>query len=53
MTLTLQNLLLEYLMPQTGGAVVTDVCIGLGNSAVRLESGHDGVAWTARSDAPC
>jgi len=53
MTLTMQNRLLEHLKPQAGGAVVSDVRIGLGYTAVRLESGHAGVAWTPKSDAPC
>jgi hypothetical protein len=53
MTLTVQKRLLDYLSPQAGGAVVADVRIGLGYTAVRLESGHAGVAWTPKSDAPC
>lgn len=53
MTLAVQNRLLGYLAPLAGGAVVADVRIGLGYTAVRLESGHAGVAWTPRSDAPC
>jgi len=53
MTLAIQNRLLEHLRPQAGGAVVADVRIGLGYTAVRLESGHAGVAWTPQSDAPC
>jgi len=53
MTLHVQNRLLEFLKPQAGGAVVADVRIGLGYTAVRLESGHAGVAWTPKSDAPC
>lgn len=53
MTLKIQNRLLEYLEPRAGGAVVTDVRIGLGYTAVRLESGHAGVAWTPKSDSPC
>ena len=53
MTLTMQNRLLEYVAPQAGDAVVADVRIGLGYTAVRLGSGHAGVAWTPKSDAPC
>jgi uncharacterized protein (DUF4213/DUF364 family) len=53
MTLTVQKRLLDYVKPRAGGAVVTDVRIGLGYTAVLLESGHAGVAWTPKSDAPC
>ena len=45
--------MLEYLTPRAAGAVVADVRIGLGYTAVKLESGHAGVAWTPKSDAPC
>ncbi len=53
MTLNVQNRLLDFLKPRAGGAVVADVRIGLGYTAVKLESGHAGVAWTPKSDAPC
>jgi uncharacterized protein (DUF4213/DUF364 family) len=53
MTLNIQNRLRDFLNPQAGGAIVADVRIGLGYTAVRLESGHAGVAWTPKSDAPC
>jgi uncharacterized protein len=53
MILNIQKRLLEYLTPYAGEAVVTDVRIGLGYTAVKLKSGHAGVAWTPRSDAPC
>jgi uncharacterized protein (DUF4213/DUF364 family) len=53
MTLTVQKHLLDYLSPRAGGAVVADVRIGLGYTAVRLVSGHAGVGWTPKSDAPC
>lgn len=53
MTLTVQNRLLDYLKPHSAGPIVADVRIGLGYTAVRLGSGHAGVAWTPRSDAPC
>jgi uncharacterized protein len=52
MTLTIQKRLIGLLETQAGGAVVADVRIGLGYTAVRLESGHTGVAWTVKSDAP-
>lgn len=51
MTLRTQNRLLEYLKPRAGGAVVSDVRMGVGYTAVRLESGHAGLAWTPPSDA--
>jgi uncharacterized protein len=53
MTLIIQNRLLDYLTPHAEGAVVTDVRIGLGYTAVCLESGHAGVAWTPKTDSPC
>ncbi|MRR56346.1 MAG: hypothetical protein EG822_17905, partial [Deltaproteobacteria bacterium] len=49
MTLTIQKRLVGFLEPQAAGAVVSDVRIGLGYTAVRLESGHVGVAWTVQS----
>jgi uncharacterized protein (DUF4213/DUF364 family) len=53
MTLNLQKKLMDHLIPLAGGAVVADVRIGLGYTAVKLESGQAGVAWTPKSDAPC
>ncbi|MDD2321482.1 MAG: DUF364 domain-containing protein [Geobacteraceae bacterium] len=53
MTLTIQKRLVEVLEVQAEGSVVSDVRIGLGYTAVRLQSGHAGVAWTAKSDAAC
>ena len=53
MTLHMQKRLMDHLIPLAGCAVVADVRIGLGYTAVKLESGHAGVAWTPRSDAPC
>jgi uncharacterized protein (DUF4213/DUF364 family) len=53
MSLNIQNRLLDHLKPEAEGQVVADVRIGLGYTAVRLESGHAGVAWTPTSDAPC
>lgn len=53
MTLTVQKRLLDYLKPLAAGAVVADVRVGLGYTAVKLESGHAGVGWTPKSDAPC
>jgi hypothetical protein len=53
MTLTIQKRLVDFLESQAGAGVVSDVRIGLGYTAVRLQSGHAGVAWTAKSDAAC
>jgi uncharacterized protein (DUF4213/DUF364 family) len=53
MKLVIQNRLLDCLTPHAGGVFVTDVRIGLGYTAVRLESGHAGVAWTPKTDSPC
>ncbi|HWQ07875.1 MAG TPA: DUF364 domain-containing protein [Holophaga sp.] len=53
MTLTIQARLLEHLTPHAEGVAVADVRIGLGYTAIRLDSGHAGVAWTPTSDAPC
>jgi len=52
-TLNIQKRLVACLIPQAEGHVVADVRIGLGYTAVRLECGHAGVAWTPKSDAPC
>jgi uncharacterized protein (DUF4213/DUF364 family) len=53
MTLRIQRALVEFLEPEAEGGIVSDVRIGLGYTAVRLQSGHAGVAWTAKSDAAC
>jgi len=53
MTLTIQKRLVDLLEPQAGSAIVSDVRIGLGYTVVQLQSGHAGVAWTAKSDAAC
>jgi uncharacterized protein (DUF4213/DUF364 family) len=53
MTLTIQKRLVDLLEPQAGAVVVSDVRIGLGYTAVQLQSGHAGVAWTAKSDSAC
>lgn len=53
MTLKIQNRLLDHLKSNANGRVAADVRIGLGYTAVRLASGHAGVAWTPKSDAPC
>lgn len=53
MTLTIQKRLVDLLEPQARAVVVSDVRIGLGYTAVQLQSGHAGVAWTAKSDSSC
>jgi uncharacterized protein len=53
MQLKVQKRLAGYLEPQAHGSIISDVRIGLGYTAVRLESGHAGVAWTATGDAAC
>lgn len=49
MTLTIQNNLVACLKPEAAAFSVVDVRIGLGYTAVRLDSGHAGVAWTPES----
>jgi hypothetical protein len=53
MTLSIQKRLVDILGKQVAGQIISDVRIGLGYTAVRLDSGHAGVAWTAQSDALC
>lgn len=48
---TIPQRLIGHLMPQAEPATVIDVRIGLGYTAVRLDSGHAGVAWTPREKA--
>lgn len=51
--LTVQKRLIDFLLPHAGHATVSDVRIGLGYTAVKLSSGHGGVAWTPNPSAPC
>ena len=53
MTLSIQKRLVDILGKQVAGQIISDVRIGLGYTAVQLQSGHTGVAWTAKSDAAC
>ena len=46
MSLSMQNRLIEQLATVAGTVCVADVRIGLGYSAVRLDSGQTGLAWT-------
>lgn len=43
--------IINLLEPVAQGARVADVRIGLGYTSVRLESGHQGLAWTASSSS--
>jgi len=52
MTMTVQQRLVELLGAQAGRESIADVRIGLGYCAVRLGSGHAGVAATPPSEAP-
>lgn len=47
--LDLQNRLINFLLPEAKRVVISDVRIGLGYTAVKLENGHGGVAWTPDS----
>jgi uncharacterized protein (DUF4213/DUF364 family) len=51
--LTVQKRLIDFLMPQGERATISDVRIGLGYTAVKIDSGHAGVAWTPDPSAPC
>jgi uncharacterized protein (DUF4213/DUF364 family) len=54
MSLNIQRRLLEYLIARTGELRVEDVRIGLGYSAVKLDNGYAGLAWTPRrTDGGC
>jgi uncharacterized protein len=44
--LTIQKRLRDFLLPYAEHAIIKDVRIGLGYTAVQLDSGHAGVAWT-------
>ncbi len=49
--LTIQRNLVDTLAAHAERCIVRDVRIGLGYTAVALESGHAGVAWTPKSEA--
>lgn len=53
MILETQKRLVDFLEPQAAGCRIADVRMGLGYTAVRLESGTAGVAWTSDSNASC
>ncbi|MBN1190393.1 MAG: DUF364 domain-containing protein [Dehalococcoidales bacterium] len=46
---TIQQKIIDYLKPVSGGLYSADVRIGLGYTSVRLNNGNLGLAWTARS----
>ena len=46
--MTVQKRLVDFLMPHAEQTTVADVRIGLGYTAVRLDNGQAGVAWTPR-----
>lgn len=49
--LTIQRNLVDFLAPHAADSVIGEVRIGLGYTAVLLESGHAGVAWTPKSES--
>jgi uncharacterized protein (DUF4213/DUF364 family) len=46
---TVQQRLTEFLLPRAQRCAISDVRIGLGYTAVRLDTGQAGVAWTPKS----
>jgi uncharacterized protein (DUF4213/DUF364 family) len=48
---TVQKRLIDYLMPQAEGCTVADLRIGLGYTAVCIDTGQAGVAWTPKSSS--
>ncbi len=53
MTLSVEKRLMDFLKPLAEQTTISDVRIGLGYCAVKLDSGHAGVAWTPNPSAPC
>jgi len=53
MSLNIQKRLADYLAPHSDGFGIADVRIGLGYTAVMLDNGKAGVAWTPDSNAAC
>jgi len=49
--LTIQRKLVDHLSPRADESIVNDVRIGLGYTAVALEGGHAGVAWTPHTES--
>lgn len=50
---TVHNHLINYLRSHAERVTVSDVRIGLGYTAVKIEGGYGGVAWTPETAAPC
>jgi uncharacterized protein (DUF4213/DUF364 family) len=48
---TVQKRLIDKLLPQAERSTINDVRIGLGYTAVKLDTGQAGVAWTPRSSS--
>lgn len=53
MLVIIQKNLIDFLEPRCAGFCIADVRMGLGYTAVLLDSGNAGVAWTPASNAPC
>lgn len=53
MSLEIQKRLVDFMEPHAAGFTVADVRIGLGYTAVRLDGGTAGVAWTPATNAAC
>ncbi len=53
MLLTVQKRLIDFLWPHAERVSISDVRIGLGYTAVKIESGQGGVAWTPHLPASC
>jgi len=53
MMLTVQKRLIDFLLPHAEHATIRDVRIGLGYTAVKIDSGYAGVAWTPKSVSSC
>jgi uncharacterized protein (DUF4213/DUF364 family) len=51
--LTTQKHLRDFLLPHAEGKRISDVRIGLGYTAVKIDTGEGGVAWTPPPSAPC
>jgi uncharacterized protein len=52
--LTVQKRLIDLLLPHAANAVIKDARLGLGYTAVQLQTAHAGVAWTPEeSSATC
>jgi len=47
--LHVQKRLINFLLPYSEHLAISDVRIGLGYTAIKLENGHGGVAWTPNS----